>query len=185
LNEQIHLNLENWVDRYTQGDTSVGDQIARAIYPILNVRLKQMGLPEHEVEDVAQQCAIEILRRLDDYEPGLGKFPHWVSGFARQSAKSWRRTQARKVTNEVNTLQDVDFEAEPDQDIADLEALESGLSKLSLIDRELLNMKFSLGMSSEEIAESTDLNSVQVRKRISRAVEKLRNEPAIRSFLKL
>jgi RNA polymerase sigma factor (sigma-70 family) len=166
------------------GDSAAGDQIARQLYPILDRRLRQMGLPEHEIDDVAQQCAIEILRRIDDYEPELGRFPHWVSGFARQSAKSWRRAQVRKSTNEVNLVQDFDIEGEAEQDVADLDALESGLSKLSLIDRELLNMKFSLGMSSAEIADSTDLNAAQVRKRISRAVEKLRNEPAIRSFLK-
>jgi len=48
-----------------------------------------------------------------------------------------------------------------------------------------LHMRFTLQLSSEEIAQASDMNAAQVRKRLSRSVDKLRKHPAIREFLQL
>jgi DNA-directed RNA polymerase specialized sigma24 family protein len=45
-------------------------------------------------------------------------------------------------------------------------------------------MKFEMQMTSEEIAVKCGLNSAQTRKRISRAVERLRRHPAVQSLLR-
>jgi RNA polymerase sigma factor (sigma-70 family) len=57
------------------------------------------------------------------------------------------------------------------------------LNKLAKKDRNLLSMKFGMGLSSDEIAEQVKMSPTQVRKRISRAIERLRRQPAIQDIL--
>lgn len=54
-----------------------------------------------------------------------------------------------------------------------------------MIDRELVTMRFSLEMSFDDIAKAANITPVNARKRVSRAVERLRRDPVVREALGL
>jgi RNA polymerase sigma factor (sigma-70 family) len=81
----------------------------------------------------------------------------------------------------VDELAELEFATEESEATRDL--LRTAMASLDGLDRELLQMRYALCMTSEEIAASNNLNAPQVRKRISRAVERLRRHPAIHQLL--
>jgi RNA polymerase sigma factor (sigma-70 family) len=105
-----------------------------------------------------------------------------MTGFALNSARAYNRG-SRRIRTEV-ALEDV---AEPSTDDVAVTGTRSGLAaaldKLSGEDQQVLGFKFGLGLTSEEIGERLGMTGTQVRKRVSRALERLRQQPAIRELL--
>lgn len=173
------------VDRFIAGEPTATEQVLSRVSEILRMRLRQAGVKGEEVEDLAQQCTLEVLRRAGNYDSELGEFESWISGFARRAAMSHRRDTARRIQREQN-LEEYEVPGVMDHEEVDHGmALEGALSFLPVIDREILFMKFTMGMSSQEIADHSDMNPAQVRKRMSRAVERLRKDPQVRRALRL
>jgi RNA polymerase sigma-70 factor (ECF subfamily) len=141
-----------------------------------------LGVSADDAPDVAQACTVEVLRHLGDFDATRGRFDGWVSGFALNSVRAYNRG-ARKLRAEV-ALDDV---AEPiiveNAATSKRAGLDMALNKLAKKDRNLLSMKFGMGLSSDEIAEQVKMSPTQVRKRISRAIERLRRQPAIQDIL--
>jgi len=151
---------------------------------MLLARFRQAGLDTAEAEDLAQECLVDILERMDRYDNAKGPMEAWISGFARNAIRSWyRRESSRKqAETSLDNLGDV---AHPTESSSPIDAIQHGLGELNLVDRELMYMRFSLGMSFEDIARSTDLTAMNCRKRVSRAVERLRRDPGVREALGL
>jgi RNA polymerase sigma factor (sigma-70 family) len=127
---------------------------------------------------LAQGTALEVLRRIPEYDADRSTLESWIAGFAANAARShWRSELGRR--ERLVSLGDVDsFDVVKDEDRR-LDLLCSALKSLDPLDRELLQLRFVLGLSSQEIADRSDMNAPQVRKRVSRAVERLRQHPAV------
>jgi RNA polymerase sigma-70 factor (ECF subfamily) len=179
--DQEWVRLLGWA---RQGDRTAVDRLANDVLEYVKKRVRAFGVPYDDAADVAQACTIEVLRHLDDFDPGRGRFDGWMSGFALNSARAYGRG-TRKLKTEV-ALEDI---AEPISEEGAFstrrDGLEAALEKISLGDRRLLGMKFGLGLTSDEVAQRVGMSSTQVRKRISRALERLRKQPAIRELLKI
>jgi RNA polymerase sigma factor (sigma-70 family) len=126
---------------------------------------------------------MHVFSRLGEYSEEKGSFEAWICGFAMNSVRTYRRREARVRNNSVVVDDTFDLAYEINPHDADQELVRDAVSSLDLLDQELLHMRFSLGMSSEEIADRSDLNPPQVRKRISRAMERLRRHPAVRQVI--
>jgi RNA polymerase sigma-70 factor (ECF subfamily) len=165
-----------------EGDRTAVDRLAIDILEYVKRRVKAFGVPTNDAEDVAQACTLEVLRHLADFDPQRGKFAGWITGFALNSARAYNRG-SRRVRSEV-PLEEI---AEPSTDDVALGAqrtgLASALDKLSAEDQKLLGMKFGLGLTSDEMGGRLGMTGTQVRKRVSRALERLRQQPAIRELL--
>ncbi len=147
-------------------------------------RFKQAGLDQGESEDLAQECLVDLLQRIDRFDHSKGSLEAWISGFARNAIRTWyRREAARKVAE--TSLDNLHENAHPAEAPAEMDAIRHCLSELGIIDRELVYMRFSLSMSFDDIAANTDMTPANCRKRVSRAVEKLRRDPAVRESLGL
>lgn len=165
-----------------QGDRTAVDRLATDILEYVKKRVRAFGVHPNDAADVAQACTLEVLRHLSDFDPARGRFDGWMTGFVLNSARAHNRG-ARKLRAEV-ALEDV---AEPSTEDEGVSTQRSGLGaaldKLSNEDQHLLGYKFGLGLTSEEVGTRIGMSATQVRKRVSRALERLRQQPAIRELL--
>jgi RNA polymerase sigma factor (sigma-70 family) len=138
---------------------------------------------DFECDELTQDCVLSVFNRLDEFNPALGTFEAWITGFAQNCWRSHIRnlTRQRRQTVSIDDVSEAQYEIS--HDVNQRENLSVALESLELLDRELLHMRYSLGMTSDEIATASDMNPPQVRKRISRAVERLRRHPATQSLL--
>ena len=164
------------------GDRTAVDRLATDILEYVMKRVRTFGVHPNDAADVAQACTLEVLRHLEDFDPARGRFDGWMTGFALNSARAYNRG-SRRMRSEV-ALEDV---AEPSTEELGASASRSGLAaaleKLGKEDQLLLGYKFGLGMTSEEVGTRLGMSATQVRKRVSRALERLRQQPAIRELL--
>jgi RNA polymerase sigma-70 factor (ECF subfamily) len=179
----VATDYPSLVNAYLEGDRKAGDALALAVRNSLLRRIRRFSASSAVAEELAQDCMLQIFARLGEFSPDKGAFEAWVGGFALNALRSNRR---REIRARVTTIP-VDDVAELSYDIADYEDERDLLSKaigtLEMLDQELVHMRYSLGMSSDEIATACGLNSPQVRKRLSRAVERLRRHPAVGQLL--
>ncbi len=182
-----HIGLQNeaaeLIQGFIQGDIDSGTQLGSLINRIAKRRLRRLNASEQECEELAQECAVNVIQRIADYKEDLGNFDSWVSGFAHNTWRAYVRAtvRTRNATVPIDSVGELGYEI--DSDVNRRENLSTALDSLELIDQELLHMRYGLGMSSDEIAEASDMNPPQVRKRISRAVERLRRHPATQALL--
>ena len=168
---------------YLRGDRQAGESLAGSVRNLLVRRIRHLVGSETLAEDLAQDCLLQIFARLSEFDSEKGVFEAWVGGFALNAARSNRRREmrSRMTTMSVDDVPEPGYE--PVQFESDRDLLQAAMLALDLVDREMLHMKYALGMSSDEMAEACGLNAPQVRKRLSRAVERLRRNPAIGQLL--
>lgn len=183
MNVETHDgSLQGWIRGYRAGNSRAAESLARRILVTTHRKMRRYGLSQQDAEDLAQTCAIEVLRHIGDFDTARGNLDSWVAGFAFNSVRMHRRTSSRSPELPLELMPNLTLASMPKN--AEHHSLAEALRSLDLIDRELLHMKFGLEMSSQEIADSSDLNAAQARKRISRAVERLRRHPAVQAALK-
>ncbi|MBL8087690.1 MAG: sigma-70 family RNA polymerase sigma factor [Chthonomonas sp.] len=177
--------VANWARQTSEGDKTNLENLAGYLRGLLVRRFIQFGLTAEESQELAQECLIDVLQNLSKFDSERSALGTWVSGFARTTIRSWRRREYSRRTAEIG------FEVVPEVPVEDGCMLEiensvgNSLRKLHVVDQELLFMRFNLGLSFDEIADRTDMTSVNARKRLSRAVERLRRDPEIRAVVGL
>ncbi len=177
--------VANWARQTSEGDLRNAENLANYLRQLLVRRFLQLGLQHEESQELAQECLIDVLQNLAKFDSERSALGTWVSGFARTAIRSWRRKEYGRRQSEIT------YDVAPEVPVADsnISELENSMSatlrKLNVIDQELLHMRFNLGLSFEEIAERSNLTSVNARKRLSRAVDRLRRDPELRSAMGL
>jgi len=124
--------------------------------------------------DAAQQAWIKVWQGL----PGLRqpeRFRPWlvaiVGNEARQSLRARRRRSIRELP-----MPDDRHEPSSPPSTTDGMDLTSALARLEPADRELLAMRYLVGLGSEEIARATGRSASGVRARMSRLTTRLRED---------
>ncbi|HVL95548.1 MAG TPA: RNA polymerase sigma factor [Solirubrobacteraceae bacterium] len=104
---------------------------------------------EHEAEDVTQQIFAKLLTALQRYEPRAVPFSAWILRIAHNAAIDHMRARRAVPCEEVRSpdLEDVDVSRERARD------LQTALEKLPPEQRDVIVMRFVLGLSPREIAE--------------------------------
>jgi len=150
---------------------------------VLTTRFRQAGLKPGEAEDLTQECLVELITHIDRFDSAKGSIDSWISGFARNAVKSWWRRETARRSSELSYRQVPESGLAMNETLLEISAIKYGLSELCLVDQELLYMRFGLGMSFEDICRNVDITCVNARKRVSRAVEKMRRDPSVREAL--
>jgi RNA polymerase sigma-70 factor (ECF subfamily) len=136
---------------------------------------------EHEAEDVTQQIFAKLLTALERYEPRSVPFSAWILRIAHNAAIDSMRARRAVPCEEVRSpdLEDGSLARERSAD------LQEAIGKLPPEQREVIVMRFVLGLSPREIAErigrSEDaVHGLQHRGRITlrRALTELHSAPA-------
>jgi len=171
-----------WVKQYFDGNEDAGMELGAYIQDILRRRFRALGMPAQEINDLVQDCVVTVFADLHRFDPAKGSLESWLSGFARNAARTWWRSiyNAQAQVLDYDSVPLADRLIEPEVCVSG--DLEEALTCLNPIDQELLHMRFGLGHSFDEIAVSANLTPANARKRVSRAVETLRNHPGLRQY---
>ncbi len=140
---------------------------------------------EADVDDLTQECLIRAYKGLEQVRD-LDKLEPWLKTVVRNTVFTWLRNQ--KQEREVCALS---LEAESEAEAYTLEeddlllymVLQEAMQTLSDTDRQMFELRYGVGLSYREIARQMGLNEEVVRKRISRALSRLRSHPIIQSII--
>jgi len=137
------------------------------------------------VEDLTQECLLRVYNNLDSLRD-LDKMEPWLRTVVRNAVFSWYRE--RKREQEVYSLGlETEHEAAPysipEDDLLLYFVLQEAMQALSESDRQMFELRYGDGLSYREIAQQMGLNEEAVRKRITRALARLKAHPIIQSIL--
>jgi RNA polymerase sigma factor (sigma-70 family) len=137
------------------------------------VALRQTGDP-HLAADVSQGVFIVFVRRIRSIRHAR-VLPAWFLQTTRLAVKAAMRSAARRRHHERLACLPEQAMREPHLDDPDLlSELDEAVSSLPQGDRELVLMKYHMGWTMTAISSKLDINEEAARKRLSRAVERLR-----------
>lgn len=167
------------VERARRGD---GDSFAALVQPHLTdmLRLAQLvGGARADAEDIVQESLTRVLRSLGRFDPDR-PFRPWFATVVTNQARNWHRSGLRRqrLTRKVAGLADVGPPLTDDQALANVDgsSLVEAVATLEQIDREVLGLRFLLGMSERETADALHCSTGTVKSRTSRALARLRTK---------
>jgi RNA polymerase sigma-70 factor (ECF subfamily) len=175
------LDTARLVTRFQAGDrdafAAIYSRYFERVYGYLRVILRDV----HEAEDSAQQAFMQVFEALPQYERRGGPFRAWLFTVVRNRAIS----RAQKLGRlDVTDPEEIDRrrEADGDEIEGDMQALSwisdqdllLFIERLPLAQRQVLAMRYLMGMTAGEIAEVVGRTPGDVRKLQSRAVGFLR-----------
>lgn len=134
---------------------------------------------EHAAEDITQTVFARLVARLKHYEPRRVPFEAWITTVARNASIDYVRAQRMVPSEEV-----LDTEATEEDFSRDrLAAIREALAALPHDQREVLTLRFVVGMSTQEIGERLGrsepaINALQHRGRRRLRLELTRLEAA-------
>ncbi len=104
---------------------------------------------EHEAEDVTQGIFAKLLTALERYEPRSVPFSAWILRIAHNASIDHMRSRRAVPCEEVRSVDDEDFDMSRER----ARDLHTALDKLPPEQRDVIVMRFVLGLSPREIAE--------------------------------
>lgn len=127
-----------------------------------------------EREDLQQEVWLEVFRSLDSFQ-GRSKISTWIFALASNQVKTWlsrsRRTPAippapRRPPSTARPLEEA---------VLRKDSLRSALEGISREEQEVVTMRYSLGLSYEELAKALGLPLTTVKARLFSARRKMRD----------
>ncbi len=129
-------------------------------------------------DDVVSETFLAALERLEYFNPERGNFAGWIFTIARNKMIDHQRYHRRlwRFVSRHSHRQELDAEQEAMDEVLREERIarvQSAFQQLSAADQEILGLRYSAGLSSQEISEVIGISDAAVRKRLSRATERM------------
>jgi RNA polymerase sigma factor (sigma-70 family) len=163
--------LREYVER-ASGE-AFAEIVSRHVNQVYSVALRHTGNP-HSAEEITQTVFVILARK----SRSLGRrviLSGWLYQTARLTAVTFIRGEIRRARREqeahMQTI--VNEEAETWRQIAPL--LDAGMARLNEADRHAVVLRFFDGKSMREVGAALGANEDAAKKRVNRALEKLRN----------
>lgn len=140
---------------------------------------------EDDIADLTQECLLRVyvnlnaLRETDRINP-------WLRVIVRNAVYTWYRE--RKREQEVLSLgleaeHDSETYSFPEEEMLLAFVVQEAMQTLSECDRQMFELRYGAGLSYREIAQQMGIHEEAVRKRITRALSRLKAHPLVRSIL--
>ncbi|MDX6632089.1 MAG: polymerase sigma-70 factor, subfamily [Solirubrobacterales bacterium] len=173
------LDTARLVTRFQAGDSGAFTELYRRyfdrVYGYLRVLLKQT----RDAEDAAQQVMLQVLEALPRYERRAQPFRAWLFTIVRNYGIQQAQRQGRVDLVDPATLDRRRDGVAPDAELHALDWVSDKdlllfIERLPAAQRQVLVLRFMMGLSSAEIARVLDRNPDSVRRAQSRALSFLR-----------
>jgi RNA polymerase sigma factor (sigma-70 family) len=170
--------------QYICGDSLSGSALADRLRYQVFYLVRQYTSTSEEAEDITQDCLLRIFEGMSTVDPERPLYP-WICAIARNCSISWMRQQSRIKSIPLETVTETltsenQFDSVVNGHIA---LLEKALACLEPLDRELLEQKYYHELNYTEIGAKVNLSADCVRKRISRALDRLQGDRSVMSVL--
>jgi RNA polymerase sigma-70 factor (ECF subfamily) len=154
------------------------DAIVRETQPHIRAYIAGMGVPRHDVDDVAQDVYVELYRFADRIPPGVTP-KQWLKGIARNLSLNYFRKSSRRQRLQREALVEIFLRAEQDGAPALAEgpirrALDGCYEKLPEVSRRLLALRYEQELPSQTIAERLQSTAEAIRIALFRVRASLR-----------
>ena len=158
--------------QYACGDESAFKELfERYVHLVYSAALRQVRNPSH-AEEITQAVFILLARKAKSLSPKT-VLSGWLYQAARLTAASLIKREIRRQRREQEVyMQSLEPEASSWEQIAPL--LDEAMGRLGEQDRNAIVLRFFENRTPQEVAGALKLNEVAARKRVSRALEKLR-----------
>lgn len=134
--------------------------------------LRYLGLPEAEVDDIAQEAYLKAFKAFDRYETGRS-FKSWLFSIAKNTFIDWtRRQKCQRQFMEANFARDYTDTFE--ENANNRTQVKDLLTKLTPEEQVLIELRFFQELPFAEIAELTSLSVGAVKMRMMRILDKLK-----------
>jgi RNA polymerase sigma factor (sigma-70 family) len=170
------LNDRQLLDRYAAdgSESAFGELVARYVNLVYSAAVRRANGDAHLAQDVAQLVFTDLARKA----PSLPKdivLAGWLHRATRYAAAQLLRTERRRQAREqeaviMNALQ---FDPAPDWELI-RPLLDDALDQLDRADRDALLLRFFEQRNLAEVGRALGTNEDAARKRVSRALDKLR-----------
>jgi RNA polymerase sigma-70 factor, ECF subfamily len=143
------------------------DDIVRETSPNIRAYIAGMGVPRHDVDDVAQDVYVELYRFFDRMPPEVQP-RQWLKGIARNLCLNYFRRNTRRSRLQREALVEIFLRAEQEGDTALSEgpvrhALDGCYEKLPQQSRKMLALKYEQELPSATIAEKLKSTAEAIR----------------------
>lgn len=144
-------------------------------YVLRIVTGRLIGATAEDIEETVSDVFIRFWNDIDRVDLERGSIKAYISVLAQSIAANKRKELSRRnelpLDDEVNAAED-----EPYGHLIDREALIKALKLLDDTNRRIVIMRYYYSMPHTEIASILGISEAAVRKRLERALQKLRNE---------
>jgi RNA polymerase sigma-70 factor (ECF subfamily) len=149
------------------GDGFDFEQVVRETEAHIRAYIAGLGVPRHDVDDIAQDVYVELYRFSDRIPPQISP-KQWLKGIARNLCMNYFRRTSRRQRLQREALIEIFLQAERDQATGLSEgpvrqALEGCCEKLSPESRRLLALRYGEELPSHQIAERVQSTAEAVR----------------------
>ena len=143
------------------------DVIVRETHPHIRAYIAGMGVPRHDVDDVAQDVYVELYRFSDNIPDGVHP-KQWLKGIARNLCLNYFRKQGRRQRLQREAMVEILIRAEQDSPPSLSEgpirrALDNCYDALPEESRRLLELRYERELPSQSIAEMLSSTAEAIR----------------------
>jgi len=150
--------------------------VDRYVHLVHAQAMRQLG-DHHMAEDVTQAVFVVLSRKAPTLRPDI-VLPAWLFKATRYACSVARRTESRRRHHEHEAAMQRTNLDQPDpitnSDLSPL--LDDALARLGKLDRTVLILRYYTGLTAPQVAQQLGLTAEAARRRISRAVIKLRQK---------
>ncbi len=179
---------ENTWSKFKQGDKTAFESLYKFCIDDMYAYGLKLNSDQEMVKDCIQEVFIEIFERRNKIlEPDNVKF--YILKALKNSIFRKLRKERRsiRVTEWTNMQFNADYNIEDKKILAEItdgkrKLIQDALDSLSTKQREILYLRFTMGLDYREISEMVKIDHNSVRKQVYRAIKKLRNSKAFDDY---
>ena len=172
------LDEDDLIRRAKRGDTHAYEELVHAFQGIAFRTAYVLCGNAADAEEAAQDGFLKAWRSLGRFREG-SPFRPWLLRIVANEARNRRRSAGRRAHLALRAAAEVSGDAAPSPESALLsvetrERLLAAVEALPDDQRQMVSLRYFVGLSEQEVAESLDLPVGTVKSRTSRALERLR-----------
>jgi len=167
------LELRNLAARAAAGGDRELEDLLAASHGHLMSFLHLLGVPESDIEDVAQEVGLKMLKGLPRYDADQAFLP-WLRTIARNTVANFWRSQSRERSH-VQAFREHVLELFAPCERANsllnarVERLRECMEKLPQQQKSIVHLRYLQGFSAEDVARKVALKANHVRQLLFRA----------------
>ncbi len=176
MKTDVMLDDQQLLDRYTtdRSEAAFGELVERYVSLVYSAALRRTGGNADLSNDVAQQVFTDLARKARSLPPGV-VLAGWLHQATRYAAGNLLRAERRRQVCEQKAAAMNAIESEPGPDWDDIRPLlDYALDRLGRADRDALLLRFFENRSLAEVGRALGASEEAARKRVNRALDKLR-----------